>query len=120
MAMPDMAVITRQDNNTPRLSGRLQQSTQGANGLDRPGIAHLLGIAQAVVDCIDHDPHDFVLLRRNALTHLRREGSTTARCEIPLVVQHRWMAALADRGQASTGGKASLLVVGVATAQCTS
>ena len=62
IAMPDMAVITRQDDDTPRLSGGLQQRTQGANGLDGPGIANLLGGAQAVVNRIDHDPYHFVLL----------------------------------------------------------
>jgi hypothetical protein len=57
-----MAVITRQDDDTSCLSGGLQQRSQGANGLDSPGIANLLGSAQAVVNGVDHDPHHFVLL----------------------------------------------------------
>src|SRR5262245_8890964 len=62
IAMPDMAMITRQDDDTPRFSGCLQQPAQGANGFDGPGIANLLGSAQAVVNRIDHDPYYFVLL----------------------------------------------------------
>jgi hypothetical protein len=117
--MPDMAVITRQDDDTPGLSGGLQQRSQGANGLDCPGIAELLGGVQAVVNCIDHDPYHFVLLRRNAVTYLSPEGSTTALREVSLVVQDRRMAAVADRAQARTGGKVPLLVAGIATTQCT-
>src|SRR5207344_2587357 len=101
------------------LSSGLQQRSQRANGLDGPGIAELLSSAQTVVHRIDHGPHHFVLLRRNAMTYLSPEGSTTALRKVPLVVQHRGMAALADRAQARTGCEAPLLIVGIATAQCT-
>src|SRR5262249_11110485 len=59
IAVPDMAVITRQDDDTPRLAGGLQQRPQRADGLDGPGIAELLGGAQAVINRIDHDSHYF-------------------------------------------------------------
>ena len=113
--MPDMAVITRQHDDTPRLSGGLQQRPQRANSLDGPGIAELLGGAQAVVNRIDHDPYHFVLLRRNGVTYLSPEGSTTALRKVSLVVQDRRMAAVADRAQARTSGKVPLLVTGIAT-----
>jgi hypothetical protein len=53
------------------------------------------------------------------VTYLSPEGSTTTLREVPFVVQHRRMAAFADRAKARTGCKAPLLVVGITTAQCT-
>ena len=112
-----MAMVAREDHQSPGFPGGLQDLPQHANRRHRPAHGHLGAAAQLVVDRVDHRADDLVRLARDDFPYPFGQGATARLLEIDLVKQQGRKLRRRKRLQSGMRGECLLLIGTAALAQ---